>query len=615
MALKDLYRDFARTSDPKEKQELRAKIAPYRSLSSVSNPASSSPYPTNGNRVSNDGLGQNSANVINATERAKDQWNGLASEANLFRARENEFRKLSSVNPTRGPRTRFFDPMAMIYATGYRDRRHTVSYETLKRVCYRLGLVGSIILTRVNQVAAFAYPYRENKQVGFAIRFKDEHYIPDEKDQRYITELEKMVMACGFGENPFSPFPRDDFEAFLKKISRDSLMYDQETFEVIPDEKGRPYEFRAVDASTIRLAATYDGYRGDKVRNFQGREFSDKWRREYGDEFTFDGHGVYSVQVIHGRIENIFTSNDLAFCVRNPRSDIWANGYGYSEVEMALETILRMIWAEEYNARNFRQGSMANGIINLKGDQYAPEQLEAFRRMWQANVVGVENSWRIPIMQVPEGVEFVNLQKGSKEMEYRGWLDYLIKVISSCYQIDPAEINFDIGGGGNKTPLFESKNEWKIKHSKDKGLRPLLKHVAKSISKHVIDPLDDRLYLDFVGLDALNDQDRHAINQQKITTTHTINEIRAEDGKPPVIGGDIILNPTYFQAWQQEVAKQNLAAEAESMAPWQTSGTEEPLEYGTAPPIPLHLQASYDSEQGREQGDENPMGDMGGNFG
>lgn len=1518
------------------------------------------------------------------------------------------------IKPARGPRARFYDPLSLIYATGFRDRRFSLTYDSLRRVSYQLGLLAAIMLTRVNQVAAFSQPYRDNRQVGFAIRYKDELKIPDENERRAIQRMEQFVQDCGWGPNPYSPYPRDDFETFIKKFVRDSLTFDQgcllpgswveladgtgvpiekiyagmkvrshtghcrkvikptrrlysgdmvsmqvqgqrlemtgghplfvakktscdgdavkvvepewvearsvkpgmyvtyprpklpeepvalaifddiprrfptgdldrvasevgvhrqtayqilaglygkngptvervlrkaeeigvrleakrieekETvideewgrflglyvaegnvngntvrltfhvderelvnfvrefgercgitsslvtyedrqgitvllsstalasfltkevgtgsqakkipsfmfcvsqdvrdsflrgylegdgclksttarfstvsrdlftglrvlfgsngiyiaevqedrsshgwstiyqgslsglgylefarrvglpvsvpsreyrsyivgddyfyicvssvksyevvdtpvynmeveedhsyiangfishncFEVIPDQQGRPYEFRTVDASTVRLAATYDGYRGEKPRRFQSEEFTDRWRKEYGEAFTLDGDGVFAIQLMHGRIENIYTYHDLAFCVRNPRSDVWINGYGFAEAEMALNVVIRLLWAEEYNARIFRQGSMASGILNFKGDQIDPQQLEclpedvlvqtdkgiyaivkayeiqqegvklrfwngidyapgfvfesgikeinkivlddgmtlrasknhrvfvltangleerfvedlmigdvlaqndasvecenpplsalvetrrsfkkrthpesndfvcedieedlwefigwqvgdgwlannhghllmfyhgekdldvfnrhqevmdkygirykeqkvkegvnmrtwqicyvpfceflrgiglcsggnkevpwlvfaqsasrraaflrglfsadgyvsthgytvgitsvypklldgvqqllntlglnsyrnkhshenaqqllvrrrelfiervgfcqayknekvastktqntpadhvpvdllanllepykervgreikgssqlgkaissvvnkqkfirvvarqywreffksvgderatkllsyrfsriveinddgveatydvtiregydprfiangvlthnSFRRTWQAQVSGVENclhgdtkiwtqeegsasiqdtigelderkvniwtgtewaeglvyrtsqskqecytrlgngaeittspnhkffvldedglpgwreqrelvegdlvliekkqpgcepkskvnksdksewmssfycepvvklesfdryiqmfdvsvetpehrfvangiithnSHRIPIIQVPEGVEFINMGPKGGDMEYQRWVEYLLKILCAVFQIDSSEINFDlVTGAGSGGTIFESKHEWKIKHSRDKGLRPLLRWVAKQISKYVIDPLDDRMYLDFIGLDMLSEQDRITLLTQKVSNYMTINEGRREEGLEPVPGGDIINNPTYFQSYQAEQQSAS-GAEEDALSPWDTVGDSPDPGYGEATPIPLYFQQGIEEDSGGDKKEEGG-GDMGG---
>lgn len=522
-------------------------------------------------------------------------------EADPYRSGPGTYKALpSNFVPARAPRTRFYDPLTLMYATGYKDRRFSISYDTLRRVSYQLSLVGAVINTRVSQIASFAQPYRENKQIGFAIRYKDESYIPSDGDKQALRELEQMVMRCGFQENKFTPFPRDDFEIFLRKIVRDSLVFDQACFEIIPDRMGQPAEFRAVDASTIRLAATYEGPKGSEASTFDSRQFSPHWRRLHGDEFSVDKTSIHTVQVMHGRIENVFAERDMAFCVRNPRTDIWVNGYGFSELEMCLNTVLGMLWGEEYNRRFFQQGSAPKGILNIKGDTISPEELESFRRQWYAQVSGVENAWRTPVIQA-DGMEYQNLQSTNKEMEFQKWLEYLLKIVTAVYMIDPSEINFDIvGGGSGKAPMFEAKHEWKIKHSKDKGLRPLLRSVAKWLSYYIIDPLDNRLYLDFVGLDEMSEQDRVELITKQTKSFKTINESRMDEGLPPLPGGDIIDSQTFITAWQAEQEKQQDAAA--QLAPWMTTEDALPPEYGDAPAIPLYMQPKTPDPEEQQQG-------------
>lgn len=512
--------------------------------------------------------------------------------------------------PSRSPRVYFHDPMTLLSATGYRDRRFSLSYDVMRRVSYQLSLIGAIILTRANQVASFSKPYRENKQIGFQIRFKNSSHIPTEQEKLYLTALENFIVNCGWEKNPYTKEPRDGFGDFLKKVTRDSKTYDQMCFEIVPDQDGRPFEFRAVDAASIRIASTFDGYRGQRPRAFKPSEFGSNMAEKYREDVQLEEEGVRYVQVYQGRIIAVFSEDDLAFCIRNPRSDLWTNGYGFGEIEMGLNIITRMLWAEEYNARNFKQGPMINGILNAKGEDIDPNHLESFKREWQANVAGVENSWKIPMMQIPDGVEFINLGRNNREMEYRQWLEYLIKVISGIFQIDPSEVNFDLvqgGGGGGAGPMFESKHEWKIKHSKDKGLRPLLSFVSEKINRYIIDPLDDRLFFDFIGLDQMTETERIELLTKRTNTYLTINEARKEEGRDPLPGGDIVNSPTFFQAYQAESANPALKPYSHPLAPWRKQGEGLDPQTGLTEPIPLYLQEGGEEEP-PQGGAEGPPG-------
>jgi len=319
-----------------------------------------------GSEVKNNGVPVGTGNVL-ATHNAAEQQSSIITPStqmspSMYRQGPDAYKSLpSGMVPARGPRTRFFDPLTLMYSAGYRERRFSVSFDALRAIVKQVPIIASIITTRVNQVAAFAQPYRENKQVGFQIRFKDDGHQPSDEEKEQIRRLEQMIMACGFGPNPYSPYPRDDFETFLRKFTTDSLTLDQACAEITPDTYGRPYEFRAVDAATIRLAATFEGFRGSGPNRLQREQFTDgfqeRWKKVYGEEFGgMTSDQVFSIQLLHGRIENIFSYNDLAFCVRNPETNIWNNGYGTSELEKALNAVLGMLWGEIYNRAFFKQG-------------------------------------------------------------------------------------------------------------------------------------------------------------------------------------------------------------------------------------------------------------------
>ena len=501
------------------------------------------------------------------------------------------WKQLPNTDPSRSPKTWFVDPLALQYSLGYKDRRFSLTYDTLKRISGQLGIVSSIINTRAAQVSAFAEPYRKTRSLGFIIKHKDSDHATTHAEIQFIKELEAFVLHCGRAEtNPYSRVPRDDFDTFIRKIIRDTLTYDQVCFEVVPDNLGYPFEFMAVDSSTIRIASD-DRYVGINS-SYHSREgfvpgvpsrfaglYGNGEEDHYDGPKTADGGRVDYVQVINGQIENIYSASDLAFGVRNPRTDIYIQGYGYGELEQLITIITSYLNAEEYNRNFFTQGSTPKGMLNMKGDNWSPEELEAFKRQWTAMVQGVENSWRMPVIN-SEGVDWIDMAKTNQEMEFGKWIEYLIKITCGCYLIDPAELNFDMQGGVQQTPLFESSQEWKLKASRDRGLKPLLKFIAKMINKHIIDKIDDHFTLEFVGLDEMSEQEKHEMLVEQISSYLTLNEARKQLDLPPLDGGDIPMNPVYMQAMQLKQQEQEQAGGEEAPP----EGEEAPPEGEEAPP-------------------------------
>lgn len=365
------------------------------------------------------------------------QWRDATNSIPSMVTAEIRKSKLDPELAAKGPKSLLTDPLSIQFAMGYKDRKHSLSYDTLKRVPQQLALISAIIQTRCNQVAQFATPFRLNKSLGFAVKHKNPARLTTKGEREFIQSVEKFVYACGAEDpNPHSPYVRDDFETFLKKLVRDSLMYDQATFEIVPDRKGMPYEFLAVDASTIRIAANHmdmDLASATHAANALMRGTADmtqpyKAMKVKNPEL----HEMPAyVQIINGQQRNVYTNKEMVFGVRNPRSDIYIQGYGYGELEQLITVITAHLYAEEYNRRFFMQGSAPKGILNIKGDNLTGEQLEAFKREWKNNVEGVENAWRTPMMQAEQGIDWVPLHQSNQEMEYSMWMEYLIKI--TCF--------------------------------------------------------------------------------------------------------------------------------------------------------------------------------------
>jgi len=206
------------------------------------------------------------------------------------------------------------------------------------------------------------------------------------------------------------------------------------------------------------------------------------------------------------------------------------------------------------------QGTSAKGILNFKG-AIPNAQLDQFRRHWYMMISGVENAWRTPVTNA-EDLQWVNLQQNNRDMEYNAWMDFLLKVVCAFYAMDPSEINFKYGNVGQKGSLSEEDSAGKLTESRERGLRPLLRHFASLFNRYLIWPTNENFEFEFVGLDSLTRGESADLAGKLVKTVRTVDEIRAEDDLPPMPDGlgKLILDPTFFQAWQQQ--KQQEAQQA-----------------------------------------------------
>lgn len=466
------------------------------------------------------------------------------------------------------PKSSLVDPWAYNSTNfGYKEKYSLLDYQKCRQITYADPIVAAVVQTRLNQVASYCVLQPDRFNSGFKIVLRDHDKEPSAGDKKKMKEIEQFIMSCGVPEN-FEDTPerdrRDSFETFVRKITRDSLTFDQVNFEVTPRVNGMPYSFQAVDAATIRRVpdlkqqAEQSGFMGNKgglnMFNPAAQLLSSKVFKEFEPK-----HPKF-VQVINGVIRHNYDEWEMAFGVRNPRTDILSYGYGYSEIEMLVTTITSHMNAETYNRKFFSQGSSIKGVLAFEGS-VPPDQLEAFRRQWYAQATGVNNAWRTPIIAMGKDskMNWQSLHANNREMEFGKWLEYCIKTICGVFQIDPLEIGFDIskqgsGQSGGSSGLGNSNQQERIRFSQDKGLKPLLVFIQSLINDYIVYRIDPNFEFKFVGLNVGTDKDELDKQVQQVKSFKTINEIRAEQDMEPLPDfdkiknpGDLVLDPSLIQ--------------------------------------------------------------------
>ncbi len=463
---------------------------------------------------------------------------------------------------TEDPKAFFIDPLQFNANLGYKDKAFSLTYTTLKRMS-KTPIINSIIKTRKNQVADFAEPQEDKYSSGFVIRKKNKNGVKQEmtdEEKQIAYSITDFLMRGGKAD----VWGKDDFDTFIRKIVEDSLTYDQMTFEIIRNRKGEVESFIATDAATFRIADSYFDKDYDNV--FFTRNGAQVWedRQDFGPKV----HGYYPayVQIYQQAKVNEFYPWELCFGVRNPSTSIYANGYGCSELEDLINVVTSMLWGDEYNRKFFSQGSAPKGLLRIKGTNNE-SALQQFKQQWQSMITGVMQGWKTPVVEAD--VDWIDLQKNNRDMEYSAWMEYLIKIACAIYSIDPTEIGWDISRGSGNGGLFEGSQAERLQHSKDKGLYPLLKFIQRKLNKYIVEQINPDFELVFMGLNGMSITDELEMDIKKLNSFQTINEIREKYELEPIENGDMPENGVYLSA-------KNAAA----MQAQQGMGGEEMLEEG-----------------------------------
>lgn len=410
----------------------------------------------------------------------------------------------------------------------WRERWSGMSFDMLRGMVDQTPILSAVIMTRQRQIKRFCRVPEGGKGPGFQIRCKDTSQKLGKSEQTSVKLLESFFMNSGWESNPRqrARLKRDPFSGLMMKLVRDSLTMDSAPIETeYKRDKTKGMDgMYAVDGATIRLA-NEQGYRGE-------------------DE-------IFALQVVEGNIRAAYSYDDLIYVPRNPRTDVMVGGYGMSETELLIRVVTGFLNAFTYNTKYFDSNAIPKGMLHLSGD-YDQNDMNAFKRYWNAMVKGINNAWTLPVMvskNAESKASFENFGVDVDDVMFAKWMTFLTSIICAIYGMAPDEINFESFTAGTSS-LSGSDTEEKLIHSKDKGLRPLLSHFEDLFSDYVVSDWGDKYCFRFTGLD----EEDAATRWDKEKTVLTANEVRKDMGRDPVTEawGEAPLNQVLMGAWQAE---------------------------------------------------------------
>lgn len=439
----------------------------------------------------------------------------------------------------------FFDPNDISgNGRGFKDSKGVLSFSVLRRMG-DIYIVKSIVSTRVEQIMNFMDFSEDEQKEGFTIRKKKSLFSTgDEKltneDKKKISKIVDFLEKGGWTDKWDNV---DSLQEFVSKIMSDSLTLDQLAFEMVRNRMWELQKFRAVDASLIRFL--------DSV---------DPRQREGFEQYRFKGHlprycMVWEEMILHNPITKepiLYYPWELGFGIRNKTSDVRRNGYGVSELETLVNIITWILWGFSYNANFFSQGSQPKGFINIKNPNISNSTLQEFRQAWTQTMAGVYNSHRTPVINGID-LEWVDLQKlSNRDMEFNEWIKFLIIMTCSVYRIDPSELGFNFK---ESQQIFgQDGQRERLKHSREKGLKPLLIFLQGVITKYIVSELDENYEFAFTGIEVEDEEAQVKLDSEKLSSGMVSMQdiFKKYNGRDFDPEKDIILNQVYQGMKQAE---------------------------------------------------------------
>lgn len=220
-----------------------------------------------------------------------------------------------------------------------------------------------------------------------------------------------------------------------------------------------------------------------------------------------------------------FGKREIIYISMNSRSD---SVYGRSPLEVLNDTLLTLIYGQQYNLDFYLNGNAPEGIINLQG---AEQDIAEVFQQRLSNKFRIKDGFgnerrighRYPVYGGP-GVDFVPFQLSSRDMQILEQQKWFIKLVWASFGVPPDEMGFV--EDSNKAV-----SQTQASLAKRKALKPILKKIEYAVNTQLMPELDPTGVLEFAFEDYDLDEDikLHSLYEAQIRMGIKTAEMVAEE--------------------------------------------------------------------------------------
>lgn len=426
----------------------------------------------------------------------------------------------------------------------------------------RNGIVGAVITLRKQQALEFCHISNNKDVPGWEVSLKDstKSITPQqEKQKQFLQNLFQNCHVDGYVPEK-GIVATDDFKYLITKYVRDRILIDKITWEIERNKKGEAVALWCLDGATI-MPVLPGGYYGSISQAGIGSytKLSDAIQKAKLEQTPPLEDVMYIQELIYGNSGGVaaaFTENDIIYDLGDELNDVKYYKQGLSVTEKANIAIVAFINSLTFNSNGLSRGAIPKVAISMgKDSNYTEDQLEDMQDEWAANFESMDGQWNIPILN--SDAKILNMLPNNRDMEYQKYMEFTGALTCSIMGVDSSELGLRLS---QAQAVLSENQDGKQLFSKNRGVRELLGEFAyicnKFLSKSGYDFAKDFIFR-FNGLSTEDKSFEADLKKKKVETYMTVDEIRAEDDKPPLPDGlgAIILNSVFMQ--NKQVAEQS----------------------------------------------------------
>jgi ferritin-like metal-binding protein YciE len=368
--------------------------------------------------------------------------------------------------------------------------------------------------------------------------------VPIEPRQPYSETFKKYLIKLLKKPNSNN----ENWRTFIDKVIEDILAVDAGVVEKTRDYKGRIIELFAVDGTTIK--PLYDKY--GLVGDIAYQQFMPNIKEPVAD----------------------WNNDDMIYMMWNPQSGMDMFGLGCSPVEAGIACGTAFLYAEAYNMKWFSGNTIPQMIINL-GKDVQPAQVDQFRTFLLSEMQGLEGAHTPIVGSFGDDFKTVELLKDPQNMAWQDYLKWQMQWKVALYRMSPQDIGFGLD-------QYKVEGQVQQQLSKNKAVNSLKGILKEYIDTEIIGDKgwdisfeDANLQFKWIDSTSVDPKDQAAVDKIYLDAgVVSINEVRAEQGKDPIKGGQtprivsgmaqLEIDPTPLEA-SGEVIKSLSSKEADKL--------------------------------------------------
>lgn len=221
-----------------------------------------------------------------------------------------------------------------------------------------------------------------------------------------------------------------------------------------------------------------------------------------------------------------FETGDIIYGAMNRKNEHYP--YGWSPLMSVVQEVELMIQSTRYNKDFFQNNAIPDGIMGLDTDD---DGLERWKNYWRNEMQGRPHKLAFHNIK---GMQFEQLKMSNKDMDWLEGQKWYFHVVFGIYGLSPQEVGFYEDSNRSTS---ESQERITIKQA----IKPYLELIASKINREIMPELfkHDDLRFEWKLVDDAAEKIKHQQQMERLDrNVITINEVRAEEGLPPVDWGD-----------------------------------------------------------------------------